>query len=294
MEKIWWIGLGVMGNPMAENLINAWYELNVYNRTPKKADNLIKLWAHLCEDISTLVENSDVICTIVWDPSSVEKIYFGDSWVFSKISSDKMIIDFTTTKPSLAQKIYDCANEHGCWALDAPVSWGDVWAQNGTLSIMVGGDESDYTQMLPVFEILGKTVVYTWSAWNGQHTKMANQISIAGNTIALCESLVYAQKAGLNIEKTISVVSWWAAGSWGWTNLAPRIQRWELDTCFFIKHFVKDMRIALEECERMNIALPWLALVHQLYTSLVALWDEDLWTQALIKILRKMNNLPEA
>ncbi len=294
MKKIWWIGVWVMGNPMVVNLLAAWYEVNVYNRTAKKAQNLIEKWAQLRSTILELVNASDIVITIIWDPKSVEEVYFWEAWIFSAELTGKTLIDMTTTEPSLATKIYNTAKVHNCNSLDAPVSWGDVGAQSGTLSIMVGGDEQIFTEILPLFGILWKSITYTWWAWNGQHTKMANQISIAGNTIALCESLVYAQKVWLDIEKTIQVVSAGAAWNWWWTNLAPRIQIWELDTCFYIKHFVKDMRIALDECQKMNIVLPWLALVHQLYTALISQWDQELWTQALIKILRKLNNLPES
>lgn len=291
MKRIGWIWLGVMGEPMAKNILHAGYELRVYNRTSEKTKSLIELGAKKCESIQDIVENSDIIFTIIWDPQSVENMYFWESGILQYAKSWQILVDMTTTKPSLAVEIYKQSLNKSLNSLDAPVSGWDVWAIWGMLSIMVWWDEAIFEQVYPLFEILGKTIIYTWKAGNGQHTKMANQISIAWNTIALCESLVYAEKIQLDIEKTIQVISTWAGGSWGWTNLAPRIHKWELHTCFFIKHFVKDMRITLDECQQLNITLPGLALVHQLYSSLLAHGDGDLWTQALIKILRKLNNI---
>jgi len=280
-----------MGHAMVQHIIKAGYEVYVWNRTKSKTDDLVSLWAEYCESIWDLTQKSDIIFSIIWDPKNVEDTYFWENGVINNLSEWQIVVDMTTTKPSLAEKIYLAAKQKSCGSLDAPVSWWDVWAINASLSIMVWGDVVDFTEISSLFWLMGSTITYTGSAWTGQHTKMANQISIAGNTIAVCESLLYAEKSWLDLEKTIEVVSGGAAGNWGWNNLAPRILKWELDTCFFVKHFVKDMRIALEECQRMNIALPGLALVHQLYTALVAQWDEDLWTQALIKVLKKMNNM---
>lgn len=289
MQKIGFIGLGVMGSAMAKNILSAWYELRVYNRTPEKAKKLVELWALQVQNIQELVSMSDVIITIIWDPKSVEEMYFWDIWIFSNDVSWKILIDMTTTKPDLANKIYLTAKNNWAQSLDAPVSWGDVGAKNATLSIMVWGEEKVFIDMRYVFEILWKTILYCGEAGMWQHIKMANQISIAGNTIALCESLLYAEKVWLDIQKTIEIISGWAAGSWGWNNLAPRIAQNELDTCFFIKHFLKDLRIILDECRAMNLYLPWLSLVEGLYTMAVKKWYENLGTQALIVVLREMN-----
>jgi len=293
MKKIAWIGTGVMGNAMVQHLITAWHEVYVWNRTKEKTDNLVAMWAVYKNSISEVVQVADIIFTIIWDPQNVRESYFWEGGIIDSAHEWSVLVDMTTTEPSLAQEIYSVAQEKNIEVLDAPVSGWDVGAINGALSIMVGGKQEIFENVLPLFESMWKAIVYTGIAGMWQHTKMANQISIAGNTIGLCESLVYAEKMGLDIEKTIQVVSWGAAGSWGWTNLAPRIHVWELDTCFFIKHFVKDMRIVLKECEKMNITLPWLTLVHQLYTSLVSHGDENLWTQALILALRRMNNMDE-
>jgi 3-hydroxyisobutyrate dehydrogenase len=291
MKKIGWIGTGVMGNAMVQHLIKAGYEVNVYNRTKSKTDNLVDIGATFINNVGDLAASSDIIISIIGDPKNVEDTYFGRNGIIENARQGSILVDMTTTKPSLAKRIYESANKKWLSSLDAPVSGWDVWAIWGTLSIMVGGDMDDFTSLATIFGLMGKTITYTGGAGTGQHTKMANQISIAGNTIALCESLVYAEKSGLNLQKTIEVVSGWAAGNWGWNNLAPRIIKGELDTCFFVKHFVKDMKIALEECKNMGIELPWLSLVNSLYQNLIEHEEENLWTQALIKVIKRMNNM---
>lgn len=291
MQKIGWIGTWVMWNAMVQHLITDWYEVSVYNRTKSKTDNLVELWARHIDTIPELSANCDIIISIIWDPKNVEDTYFWDDWILNNAKQGSILIDMTTTKPSLAIRIYEQAKEKCISSIDAPVSGWDVWAQSWTLSIMAWWDVDTFTSVSKIFSLMWKTITYTWEAWSGQHTKMANQISIAGNTIALCESLVYAEKSGLDLQKTIEVVSGWAAWNWWWNNLAPRILRWELDTCFFVKHFVKDMKIALEECKRMDIELPWLKLASELYDNLMQQWEWDLGTQALIKVIKRMNNI---
>lgn len=291
MKKIWWIGTGVMWHAMVQHIIKADYQVNVYNRTKSKTDDLVSLWAKYIDNIAELTKESDIIISIIWDPKNVENTYMWSKWILENIKQGSIIIDMTTTKPSLASEIYTLAKQKWVSSLDAPVSGWDVWAINGALSIMVGGDKDTYDEILALFELMGKTIVYCWEAGAGQHTKMANQIGIAWNTIALCESLVYAEKSWLDLEKTIKVVSGWAAGNWGWNNLAPRIISWELDTCFFVKHFVKDMKIALEECKKMNITLPGLTLADELYNNLIEHGEENLGTHSLIKVIKRMNNI---
>ena len=291
MKTIGWIGTGVMGNAMVQHIIKAGHPVLVYNRTKSKTDNLVELGATYIDTIAQLSAKSDIIISIIWDPKNVEETYFGPQWIIENTKQGSLLVDMTTTKPSLAKRIYEGAKEKWLSSLDAPVSGGDVWAIWGTLSIMTWGDIDDFTSLAAIFWLMGKTITYTGEAGTGQHTKMANQISIAGNTIALCESLVYAEKSGLDLGKTIQVVSGGAAGNWWWNNLASRIIKWELDTCFFVKHFVKDMKIALEECERMGISLPWLSLANELYNNLIEHWEENLWTQALIKVIKRMNNI---
>jgi len=290
-KTIGWIGAGVMGHAMLQHLIKEGYRVLVYNRTRSKTDDLVALWASYIDSIAELSAGSDVIFTIIGDPQNVRETYLWSKGIIENAKPGSILVDMTTTQPSLAAEIFEAAEAKDILSLDAPVSGWDVWAIAGTLSIMVWWEQATYDAILPLFELMWKSIVYCGEAGYGQHTKMANQIGIAGNTIALCEALVYAEKMNLDLEKTITVVSGWAAGSWGWNNLAPRIINNDLDTCFFIKHFVKDMRIALDECNKRNITLPWLALVHQLYTSLMAAGDGNLWTQALIKAIRKLNNI---
>ena len=291
MKKIGWIGTGVMGQWMVNNLLKAWYEVFVFNRTIEKTKPLVENWAILCNSVAEITKVSDIIVTIIWTPKDVENVYFWENMISDNIQKWQIVVDMTTTSPSLSQRIYDEFKLKGVSSLDAPVSGWDVWAQTGKLAIMVWWDQEVFDEVLPIFEVMWSNIVFQWKAWSGQHTKMANQIWIAGNTIALCESIIYAEKAWLDLEKVSRIVSSGAAWSWWWTNLAPRILKWELDTCFYVKHFVKDMWIVLEESKRMKIALPWLALVNQLYISLIAEWWENLWTHALIKVLKKMNNM---
>lgn len=291
MKKIWWIGTGVMGHAMVQHIMNAWYEVYVYNRTKSKTDNLVDLWAQYCESIWDLAQKSDIIFTIIWDPKSVEETYFWEDWVLKNAKSGSILIDMTTTTPSLSKKIFDAAQIEWCSSLDAPVSWGDTWAINGTLSIMVGGEKKVYNETKILFDLMWKSVTYIWSAGKWQDTKMANQIAIAGNTIWMTESLLYAEKAGLDLETTIGVLCAWWACSWWYINLAPRIIRKDFETYFFIKHFVKDMWIAIEECKYMNINLPWLNLVNDLYKNMVKYWEWDLWMQSLIIELKRLNNI---
>jgi len=290
MKKIGWIGTGVMGHAMVQHIMQAGYEVHVWNRTKSKTDDLVVKWAIFCKHIGELTEKSDIIFSIIWDPKNVEETYFWENMILEKASKWKILVDMTTTKPSIAKKIFLEAQKKWVFTLDAPVSWGDVGAQNGTLSIMVWGEEHIFQKILPLFELMWKSIVYCGEAGMWQHTKMANQISIAWNTIALCESLLYSEKVWLDMEKTIQIISSWAAGSWGWNNLAPRIVRWELDTCFFIKHFLKDLRIVLDECRAMNIYLPGLSLVEWLYTIAYNKGKQNLWTQALIEVLREINS----
>ena len=291
MKKIGWIGTGVMGHAMVQHIIKAGYEVHIYNRTKYKTDDLVALWATYHDSIKSVSSSVDVLFTIIWDPQSVRDTYYWEEGVLENIKEGSVVADMTTTEPTLGREIYEAAKAKWVASLDAPVSGGDIWAINGVLSIMVWGENSTFQEILPLFELMWKSIVHCWEAWAGQHTKMANQIGIAGNTIAICEAMVYAEKSWLDIEKTIQVVSWWAAGSWGWNNLAPRITRGELDTCFFVKHFVKDMKIALDECKKMNLDLPWLKLVYSLYQELIKNWEENLGTQALIKVVKKMNNM---
>jgi len=280
-----------MGNAMVQHLIKAWYEVSVYNRTKSKTDNLIKMWASYIDTVAELSQSSDIIVSIIWDPENVENTYFGSDGVIENAKQWSILVDMTTTKPSLSAKIYEVAKKKWLQALDAPVSWGDIWAINGTLSVMVWGDNEAFDEILPIFELMWKSITHIGWAGSGQDTKMANQIGIAGNTIGMTESLLYAEKAGLNLETTMKVLNAGWAMSWGYINLAPRILKKDFNTYFFIKHFVKDMWIALEECKNMDIKLPWLELVNDLYQSMMNYWEWDLWMQSLIIEIKRMNNI---
>lgn len=290
-KTIWWIGTGLMWEAMAYNLIKAWYTLNVYNRTEEKTKRLVSEWAKYYDSIKEITKDSDVIFTIVWNPVSVEAVYFGENWILENLDKWKIIVDMTTTKPSLAEEICTRAKAKNVEVLDAPVSGWDMWAKAWTLAIMVGWEQKTFDTIFPLFDVMWSNIVLEWKAWAGQHTKAANQIGIAGNTIGLCEALLYAEKAWLNLEKVSQIVASWAAWSWGWTNLAPRIIAGELDTVFFVKHFKKDLKIVLDECDNMNLTLPGLALANELYKQLKAYKWDNLWTQALITVLRRMNNM---
>lgn len=290
-KTIWWIWTWIMWEAMASNLIKDWYKLNVYNRTKAKTDELVKAWAIYIDNIAEITKKSDIIISIIWNPKSVLEVYFWKNWIIENITENKIIIDMTSTTPTLAKRIYLEAKEKWAEALDAPVSGWDIWAKWWTLAIMVWWEKETFERVMPIFEILWKNIVYEWIAWNGQHTKVANQIWMAWNLIWVCEAMIYAEKADLDIENVIKIVSSWAAWNWAWNNLAPKILDWELDTVFFVKHFTKDLKLALLECDNMNLALPWLALINELYKSLRAYDWDNLWTQALITVLRRMNNM---
>lgn len=288
-QKIGWIGTGVMGISMASHLIENGYAVNVFNRTKSKAEKLIKQGAVWCDSPGAVAAQSDIIFSIVGFPQDVEQVYFGANGILEKVKSRSTLVDMTTTAPSLAQRIYTAAKKQSVGAIDAPVSGGDVGAKNGTLSIMVGGDKADVDNIMPLLEIMGKNIVYQGKAGSGQHTKMCNQITIAGTMIGVCESLLYAQKAGLDLNTMLAAISGGAAGCWSLTNLAPRVVNRNFDPGFYVEHFVKDMEIALAEARSMHLSLPGLALVHQLYKAVEAQGHGRKGTQALSLALEHIN-----
>ncbi len=290
-KKIGWIGTGVMGLPMCMHLLKANYQIFVYNRTKSKADELLQHGAIWCNSPEEVATQSQVIFSIVGFPQDVEEIYFGDDGIFNHITPGSIMVDLTTSKPSLAQKIAKNAQVKQCYALDAPVSGGDIGAKQATLAIMVGGEKQIFDTMLPLFQLLGQNITYMGFAGAGQHTKMCNQIHIASTMIGMFEALLYATKSGLNPDEMINVIGKGAAASWSINNLGPRITHMNFDPGFFIKHFVKDMGIALEEAQKMNLALPGLALAYQFYQAAMAQGLENLGTHGLYKILAQMNNI---
>lgn len=282
-KKIGFIGTGVMGKSMAENLMKAGYDLSIYSRTKSKAESLLNTGASWKNSPKEMAQTTDIIITMVGYPSDVEEIYFGRDGLLSSLRKGSVVIDMTTSTPTLAKKVYEEGKKIGIHTLDAPVSGGDIGAQKGTLSIMVGGDQETFEEMLPIFQILGNNIVYQGEAGAGQHTKMCNQIAIASNMIGVTEALVYAKKAGLHPESVLQSISSGAAGSWSMSNLIPRVLKEDYSPGFFIKHFIKDMEIALQEAENMNLSLPGLELAKKMYESLANNGEENSGTQALIK-----------
>jgi len=288
-ETIGWIGTGVMGNSMCSHLIKAGYPAFVYNRTTEKTDRLITEGAVLCESPAQVAEESDFIFSIVGFPSDVEEVILGEKGVLASAKKGSIIVDMTTSEPQLAADIAEEAGNKGILTLDAPVSGGDLGAREGKLAIMVGGDKNAYEKILPLFQIMGENIAYMGQAGAGQHTKMSNQILIASTMIGVVESLLYACKAGLDLDGVIDVIGKGAASSWSINNLGRRIVKGDFDPGFFIKHFIKDMGIALDEAKRMKLSLPGLALAHQFYITATALGYENLGTQGLYKVFREMN-----
>ncbi|MDQ0429116.1 3-hydroxyisobutyrate dehydrogenase [Planomicrobium stackebrandtii] len=281
--KLGFIGTGVMGNSLVKHLLDHEHEVSIYTRTAKKAENLVEAGAVLVESPQKVAENSEVIFTMVGYPSDVEEIYFGDKGILEHAKAGAVLVDMTTSKPQLAQRIFEAAAEKGLHALDAPVSGGDVGAKNAVLSIMVGGEKDIFKQVSPLLNLFGENIVFQGPAGSGQHTKMCNQINIANNMMGVCESLIYAKKAGLDPERVLRSISSGAAGSWSLSNLAPKMINEDFRPGFYIKHFIKDMKIAAEEAENWGLNLPGLRLSLSMYEELAAKGYEDNGTQTLIR-----------
>lgn len=281
------IGTGVMGRSMASNILKGGYKMLVNNRTKESADALVEKGAIWKDSIADLAKEADVIITIVGYPNDVEDIYFRENGILNNSKKGAIVVDMTTSKPSLAQKIYNEAKLKGIFALDAPVSGGDIGARDGKLTIMVGGDEEAFEKVIPVFRLMGSSINLLGEAGAGQHTKMSNQIAIASNMIGVCEAMVYAKRAGLDPKRVLMTIGGGAAASWSLNNLAPRMIKGDFEPGFYVKHFVKDMKIALEESESMEIKLPGLELAKALYDELVEAKKENKGTQVLYELLDK-------
>jgi 3-hydroxyisobutyrate dehydrogenase len=271
--------------------MEAGHSVSVFNRSEDKTRDLVKKGARACASPLEVARNSDVIFSIVGFPADVESVILGGDGVLEGLESGDIVVDMTTSEPSLAKRIDAAVTARGAAALDAPVSGGDVGARDGTLAIMVGGDRETFDAVMPLFKLMGSNIVHMGSAGAGQHTKMSNQVLIATTMIGVVESLLYAYKAGLDLNEVIEVVGSGAASSWAINNLGRRIVKGDFNPGFFIKHFVKDMGIALAESKQMNLALPGLALAHQFYVSAMAVGWEDLGTQGLYKVLARMNDV---
>jgi 3-hydroxyisobutyrate dehydrogenase len=276
---------------MCGNLIDAGYEVSVYNRTRSKAADIEEKGAKWAASPAEATEGAEAVFTIVGYPRDVEEVYFGENGLLGAAETGTILVDMTTSEPSLARRIAAAAEERELSALDAPVSGGDVGARNGSLAIMVGGKESVFERVLPAFEVLGENIRLMGPAGAGQHTKMSNQTLVAGTMIGVVESLLYAYRAGLDLEGVIQVIGKGAASSFLINNLGPRIAAGNYDPGFYIEHFVKDMGIALDEAERMNLSMPGLSLVHQFYLSAKAVGWEKLGTQGLYKVLARLNGI---
>ncbi|TYR79853.1 NAD(P)-dependent oxidoreductase [Priestia megaterium] len=285
--KIGFIGIGVMGNSMATHLLQAGHSLHIYTRTKQKAETLIQKGAKWHQHIATLAVESDLIITMVGYPSDVREVYFGENGIIENAKKGTYLIDMTTSEPSLAIEIYEKAKAKGLYALDAPVSGGDVGAKEARLTIMVGGDEQVFQHCEEVLKTLGTNVILQGGAGAGQHTKMCNQITIASNMIGVSEAIVYAEQAGLDVEKVLASISTGAAGSWSLSNLAPRMIQGDFEPGFYIKHFIKDMQIAMKEAENMGIQTPGLVLANGLYEKLSSLGEGNSGTQALYKLYKE-------
>ena len=285
--KIGFIGVGVMGGPMVLNLMKKGFDVSVYSRTKAKAEAVMAAGAHWCDTVAEAARGRDAVITIVGYPKDVEEVYFGEGGIIANADKGTVLIDMTTTSPRLSQRIYAEAAAVGLPALDAPVSGGDVGAQKGTLAIMVGGDRAIFDRMVPVFEAMGTNIRYQGAAGNGQHTKMANQIAITGCIASVCEAIAYAKGCGLDPQDMFNAISTGAAGSWQMTNNGQKIIDGNFAPGFFVKHFIKDMNIAIDESDARELNLEVLHLVRDKYEALAAQgWEND-GTQALIKVIEK-------
>ncbi|MEQ1794527.1 MAG: NAD(P)-dependent oxidoreductase [Nitrospira sp.] len=289
-SRIGWIGTGVMGASMCGHLLQAGYPVTLYTRTKAKAQPLLNRGATWADSPRAVAERSTIIITMVGFPRDVHEVYFGSEGILSGAKPGSILIDMTTTEPALSQEIAAAATAKGLQAIDAPVSGGDIGAQNATLSIMAGGNRETVERMRPLFEHLGKTLVYQGQAGAGQHAKLCNQIVIAGTMVGVCESLLYGYTAGLDLTHMLESIRGGAAACWTLDNLAPRIVQRNFDPGFFVEHFVKDMGIALEESKRMNLTLPGLILVHALYQRVQALGHGRSGTHALMLALEQLSN----
>ena len=269
------------------NLMKKGFDVSVYTRTKSKAQAVLDAGAHWCDTAAQAAQGRDVVITIVGYPKDVEEVYFGAEGIIENADAGTVLIDMTTTSPRLSQRIYEEAAKKGLPALDAPVSGGDVGAQKGTLAIMVGGDRTVFDRMQPVFSAMGTNIRYQGAAGNGQHTKMANQIAISGCIASVCEAIAYAKQCGLDPQDMFDAISTGAAGSWQMTNNGQKIIDGNFAPGFYVKHFIKDMNIAIDESDARDMGLEVLHLVRDKYVKLAEMGGEDDGTQALIKVVEK-------
>ncbi len=289
--RIGWIGTGVMGRSMCGHLLAAGYPVTLFNRTKDKAAELLDAGAEWAASPRDVAAASSIVFTIVGYPEDVREVMLGERGALAGSTAGNVLVDMTTSRPALAREIFEQAAQRGVHSIDAPVSGGDVGAREARLSIMIGGERSAVEAVMPLLERLGQTVVYQGGPGCGQHTKMVNQILIATNMIGVCEALLYAYRAGLDLEQVMRSVASGAAGSWSLSNLGPRIIANHFEPGFFVDHFLKDMRIALEEAKRLGLTLPGLRLAEELYHSLQTQGHGRLGTQALLLSLARLSDI---
>ena len=283
MKKIGFIGVGIMGKSMVRNLMKAGYEVSIYTRTKAKVEDVIGEGALWCQNVAACAKGRDAVITIVGYPKDVEEVYFGEKGIIANADAGSYIIDMTTTSPRLAVRIYEEAKKAGLHAMDAPVTGGDSGAKAGTLTILAGGDKEDFDSCMPVFQAIGQNINYMGKAGNGQHTKMCNQIAIAGTLAGACEAFVYAKNTGLAVDACFEAISTGAAGSAQMNNVVSKALKDDFNPGFFLKHFIKDMSIADEEAEAADVELNILKQVLSMCRSLEEEGMGDLGTQSLIK-----------
>ncbi len=288
--RLGWIGTGVMGKSMAGHLMDKGFPMTVYNRSQAKAQPLLDKGAKWGATPKAVAEQSDVVFSIVGFPVDVRNVILGADGALAGCKSGSILVDMTTSEPSLAVEIAETAKKKGVFSVDAPVSGGDIGAREARLSIMIGGEKEVIDALKPCWEAMGKTIVHQGGPGAGQHTKMVNQTLIASGMVALCEGLLYAHKAGLDLNMVLLSVGPGAAGSWSLANYGPRIIKNDFAPGFAVEHFIKDMGIALEESKRMGLAMPGLALAHQLYISLKAQGHGRDGTQSLQLALARLAN----
>jgi 3-hydroxyisobutyrate dehydrogenase len=289
--RIGWIGTGVMGRWMCEHAMKKGFTATVYNRSKDKAQPLLDLGATFAATPKAVAEQSDVVFAIVGFPKDVREVFLGADGALAGSKPGTVLVDMTTSEPSLAKEIFEAAKAKGVYSLDAPVSGGDVGAKNAALSIMIGGGKAVADAVTPIFEAMGKTIVHQGGPGAGQHTKMVNQILISANMIAVCEGLLYGYKAGLDLETVFKSVSVGAAGSKALEVLGPRMLRRDFEPGFYVEHFIKDLGIALAEAEKMNLSLPGVGLAKQLYEAVRAQGYGRKGTQALLLALESLSGV---
>jgi 3-hydroxyisobutyrate dehydrogenase len=283
-SRIGFVGLGVMGRSMARHLLDAGHQLTVYNRTRGRAAEIVQAGAVWADSAGAAARQADIVITMVGYPHDVEEVYFGERGIIANAQAGALLIDMTTSTPALARRVAEAARARDLQALDAPVSGGDIGAREARLTIMAGGESEAFERALPIFQVMGKTINLMGGPGAGQHTKMCNQIAIAAGMLGVCEALAYAQGAGIDQSGMINTISTGAAASWSLSNYGPRIIRGDFAPGFFVKHFIKDMEIALQAAREMGIDAPGLQLALSRYRELAAQGGEDLGTQALYRL----------